>query len=1220
MTAGKTFQILLFILIYPNLLLYCDSVLSPSVLKGGLVYSEESSLGPVYLNRDHVNFIRTIDTSALQQSAQAIRDYTTLYHTFCRQIGKHSTPFDKELSIDTTTKPPTNKTFDIVFSPVKYQMKEGQQVCRNMGARLPEIRDRETYNDIRFAAMKKRVTKIRAGVYYDTSTLAYRYYSDDKPANEKDGKSVFPFISYGGEWEGGKYLAAWEDDPTLKRSDMAPKHFLIYNEPHDSFAIRLSDSADKRHLDYIMCEKPIDNTVQTLTKENNILLQLAHHACKRDEKALVSSTRYILAEIEAITNLNVTLQDSKPKMSDYFPNIGEDVEETKQDQNREVRRDKRSTQEDYRRYNKGEISIWEVIRNDILRLLRIPEHLITTTPSTTSTTTTPTTTTTTSSTTTTTPATTSTTTTPSPTIVRSCSNTTIAKRRKRHTKSNTEVTKDIQTLNESFKILIKLMSTPNFTTEKPHYNITSSYKSTEESTTMESVKSDFDKQSLPTEPPITTTIPLYLVELYHLWHIQRTAQVHNYPFDVWLYKKITLRTAARNLPSRFKRRQPLPEQKEPWNYITHILQNTSNIQEETQFRAEIYATDRMYKITINKRILEAIDEYIDQMLLEDNNNNNNTLVDVFSKVQQNINQMTSTASNISHRTRRTPSPNIAFTGMGITNMADSIITNDAPLSWLGEALGYLLGFPTKSSSEFKQIAKNARSVQALNINQDALAQTVNLLSKRLTVFGSYILQTLKAAATLTMEQDLKIIIRHMQVILQLTLTKYANVLMAAQLGKTSPYAMSRYELSTYGAQLKTEKGIQIVNRVEDTKSSVALLNNQIHLLIQAPIIDEQKLFNFYHIKSLPTFMENKTFQPILDAEYVAISRSGAKYVETTATEFTRCVLQPDICTVSHPITPINEQSLCVIRTYQSQKLTCPLQETKKTPKPLIYITANKAIYAVPQESHLYVKCSDHTETHTYTDETVTINGTGEVTFKPSCTVTLPGGATFDTPAAVHEQQITGSGLFEILRRESIPTNIVINRLADNFPTLPTIVLEEIDHYQDIWQQTLEPDTLKPFAIRISALLLVILILTGLIYCCCPQQTKDCCKLICWVTRKGKRKTRKASYDLNTARQQDILLRKLSTQIDELAQPDRPARPEFKRWTSAGQLFNTFGRPVTPAPRVKNVPMEMDEIDNPIPPPIGSPHISYKLKDIEQAINNSPAPKRVHFNKESTENN
>ncbi len=120
----------------------------------------------------------------------------------------------------------------------------------------------------------------------------------------------------------------------------------------------------------------------------------------------------------------------------------------------------------------------------------------------------------------------------------------------------------------------------------------------------------------------------------------------------------------------------------------------------------------------------------------------------------------------------------------------------------------------------------------------------------------------------------------MHVVQQLTLTKYANVLMAAQLGKTSPYAISKQELVTYAKQLKTEKGIAIVTAVEETKSSVALIDNQIQILIQVPIVDEQKLFHFYHIKPLPTFMENKTFIPILDAEYIALSRSGAKYVPT----------------------------------------------------------------------------------------------------------------------------------------------------------------------------------------------------------------------------------------------------------------------------------------------------------------------------------------------------
>ncbi len=75
-----------------------------------------------------------------------------------------------------------------------------------------------------------------------------------------------------------------------------------------------------------------------------------------------------------------------------------------------------------------------------------------------------------------------------------------------------------------------------------------------------------------------------------------------------------------------------------------------------------------------------------------------------------------------------------------------------------------------------------------------------------------------------------------------------------------------------------------------------------------------RIFHFYHIKPLPTFMENKTFIPILDAEYIALSRSGAKYVQVTATEFLKCILQPDICKVTNPITTVNENSLCVIKT------------------------------------------------------------------------------------------------------------------------------------------------------------------------------------------------------------------------------------------------------------------------------------------------------------------
>ena len=1142
---------------------------SPSVLKGGLVYSEESSLGPIYLNRDHVNFIRTIDTSALQKSAQAIKDFTTLYHTFCNKVGNHITPFDAPVSSSKDDE--QTKTDEIVFSPVKYLLKEGLQVCKSMGARLPEIRDRDSYNELRFIAIRKSIKKFRAGIYYDTGTKTFRYYSDEKPANHDIGKSPFVHMTYGGEWTDGKYKANWEQDKTLV--GMATNHMVIYTNPDQAFEIRLSDVNDEKYKDYIICEKPIDKTPLLLSKENNILLQLASHACKRDEKALVASTRYILAEIEAITNLNITTREYEPKMSDYFPNIQAEEEET------EKPRKKRNTHIPY------DIQGLQLLYDALKRFFTFPPETTTARPE------------------------------------RSDRQERV-KRQTKVVKSKEQVDKDIQNLNDSFKILIKLLSTN--VTETTLQQTTGSYSTTTTtkrpvSTTMESVKSNFISKPLPTEPPVTRTIPLYLVELYHLWNIQKTANVHNYPFDVWLYKKVTLRDAARSRANRLRRRRNnhptkiLPEQADFSQHISLILHNSSNIPMETQMRAEIYATDRLYKQLINNRIDEALDDYISDMMM-DNSTSNTTLVDVFTQVQEHVNQMTSTTLASQQRTRRTPT--IGLTGMNVANTANSFSTGHAPLAWLGEALGYLLGIPTKNSVEFRQIAKNARAIEALSINQHILAQTVNLLSKRLTALGHYILQSFKAAATVTMEQDLKIIIRYMQVIQQLTLTKYANVLMAAQLGKTSPYAISKQELISYGKELHNEKGIQIINRVEETKSTVALVNNQIQLLIQVPIIDEQKLFHFYHIKTLPSFIDNKTFTPHVDAEYIAISKSGSKYVEITAAEFLKCILQPDICRVTNPITPVNENSLCVIKTFQSQKLKCPLQETKIAPKPKVILTGNKAIYAVPQETHLYVKCSEHIETHTYTDETVTINGTGEVAFKPSCTITLPGGETHNTPAAVQEKEMTQSGLFEILRREQTPTNVIIQRLQDNFPTIPPVVLQDIDQYENMWQQAFEPEELKPFAIRFATIAAGILLITAVCYCCCPTQTKDFCKLLCWIPRRVKRKASKTNtykpYDAETAQQNDILLQKLASQMDELT---KTQEAKLQKSASVTHLFTPLHRFSRSTSKQTELHTDDDVIDGSIPPSMDSPKFTFKTLN---STNNTPTLKRVHFEKSTHE--
>ncbi len=70
-----------------------------------------------------------------------------------------------------------------------------------------------------------------------------------------------------------------------------------------------------------MCEVPKSETGERLKEENNLILQVTDHACKRDAQGLVASTNIIINEIEAITNLNVTLPEEIQTMDHFFPQV-----------------------------------------------------------------------------------------------------------------------------------------------------------------------------------------------------------------------------------------------------------------------------------------------------------------------------------------------------------------------------------------------------------------------------------------------------------------------------------------------------------------------------------------------------------------------------------------------------------------------------------------------------------------------------------------------------------------------------------------------------------------------------------------------------------------------------------------------------------------------------------------------------------------------------------
>jgi hypothetical protein len=109
----------------------------------------------------------------------------------------------------------------------------------------------------------------------------------------------------------------------------ADKYPIIYNHPEKEFVIRLGDANDKGYKDYIMCEVPKSVVGERLKEENNLILQVTDHACKRDEQGLVASTNIIINEIEAITNLNVSMPEEIQTMDHFFPKIVANYDLTK---------------------------------------------------------------------------------------------------------------------------------------------------------------------------------------------------------------------------------------------------------------------------------------------------------------------------------------------------------------------------------------------------------------------------------------------------------------------------------------------------------------------------------------------------------------------------------------------------------------------------------------------------------------------------------------------------------------------------------------------------------------------------------------------------------------------------------------------------------------------------------------------------------------------------
>jgi len=89
--------------------------------------------------------------------------------------------------------------------------------------------------------------------------------------------------------------------------------------------------------------------------------------------------------------------------------------------------------------------------------------------------------------------------------------------------------------------------------------------------------------------------------------------------------------------------------------------------------------------------------------------------------------------------------------------------------------------------------------------------------------------------------------------------KYQAALSVAQDSRTSPYTLSQKDLIDVAAKTHMETRLTLDTNISNVRTSAIGYENKITFIIEIPILDDDKYFNFYSIKPIPEFSFNETF-------------------------------------------------------------------------------------------------------------------------------------------------------------------------------------------------------------------------------------------------------------------------------------------------------------------------------------------------------------------------
>ena len=420
------------------------------------------------------------------------------------------------------------------------------------------------------------------------------------------------------------------------------------------------------------------------------------------------------------------------------------------------------------------------------------------------------------------------------------------------------------------------------------------------------------------------------------------------------------------------------------------------------------------------------------------------------------------------------------------SISESSGSNNAPLAFVGNIMENVFGVVTRRTAvTMDKLIPITKAIEDLAVNQGMMGALLNNVLDRSQYFESRVNAITDGNVALSMVSDIKEHIKHLQTTLQITMAKYANILLASAVEKTSPYALQPAEIRKMSKALPPNQWL--TEELSEIKSEIIVHNNTLTIVFEIPVISEEDKYNFYKVIPIPTFKDNSRHTPITDMKHIAISKSGERYIALSDDEFQYCLNNPTKCIAHTPTMILNEHAGCVVATYTTNKQQCFKHKSSTDLTPFFYKQQKQIFYSVNEPTNVYIRCLENADDQKYADKSIIIETQGQLELRPSCSLTMTNGITIKSRMLTSTIDLAELPILDHLNYE-IDQKVELETPPPIFTELPKLKLNEIilPSFEDFITDTFHPQNFFPAIVRIIFWTALIGTIIFVVYKCYPK--------------------------------------------------------------------------------------------------------------------------------------